>query len=62
MNNISNINNTHNDFSNPQTFLYGSGPNINIINNLSENEINNSNLNNSFEDNSNKKNLDQFFI
>jgi hypothetical protein len=57
-NNMNNINNINNDFSNPQTFLYGRDldPNIN------ENDVNNSNLNNSFEENSNNKKFNQYLF
>ena len=58
MNNINNINNINNDFSNPQTFIYGRDlePNIN------ENDVNNSNLNYSFEENSNNKKFGQYLF
>ena len=54
MNNINKIN-INNEFSNPQTVLYGDNSNMNLNSNLNENGFNNGNINDSFEENENRR-------
>ena len=54
MNNINKIN-INNEFSNPQTVLYGDNSNMNLDSNLNENGFNNGNINDSFEENENRR-------